>query len=819
VRRWSVVFKGFDPHKEGLREVLCTLGNGYFATRGAAPESVADNIHYPGTYLACGYNRLKTEIAGHIVENEDLVNLPNWLPLTFRIEGGDWFDPLVVELIDYHQELDMRKGMLSRTIRFRDKQNRITKIAERRFVSMASLHIAAIETTLTAENWSGKIEIRSALDGNVTNAGVLRYRRLSNKHLETLETAAIGEDGIFLKAKTSQSNIEVAQAARTQVFQKGVQLHPERHVVERPDYIAHQFSLELRESEGISVEKIVAFHTSRDKAVSECGEYARTLLSRTGRFERLEQKHVLRWDHLWRRFDMEIALNGHPRDNDRTATILHLHLFHLLQTISIHSMEMDVSIPARGWHGEAYRGHIFWDELFIFPLLNLRLPEITRSLLKYRYHRLREARAAAREAGFRGAMYPWQSGSTGREESQQIHLNPRSGRWKADNSRLQRHVNSAIAYNIWRYYEVTSDIEFLSFYGAEMMLDIARFWASATVYNPKSHRYEIHGVMGPDEYHDGYPDAEKPGIDNNAYTNVMAVWVLCRALDILKILPDDRRKELCEALAITDEEIVRWHEISRKMRIVFHGNGIISQFEGYDRLEELDWKKYRRRYGNIQRLDRILEEEGDTPNRYKVSKQADVLMLFYLFSAEELEWLFKRLGYEFNQDSIPRNIDYYLGRTSHGSTLSSVVHSWVLARSYRPGSWQLFCEALESDVADVQGGTTPEGIHLGAMAGTVDFIQRGATGIVTRNDVLWFNPCLPDEIAKLHMQIRYRMHSINIEVTHRKLKVEVLHSSLPPVNIGFRGRVFEMRAGEMREFLYSEEYQKPQDQIETVKAS
>ena len=632
MNRWTLNFRGFNPDEEGLREALCTLGNGYFATRGATAESVADGIHYPGTYLACGYNRLSTEISGRIVENEDLVNFPNWLPLTFRIEGGEWFDPLKVELLEYSQELDLKRGILSRIIRFRDKQDRITRVFLRRFVSMAAHHIAALEMALTTENWSGKIDIRTALDGNVVNSGVRRYGRLNNQHLEPVETGVIGEDGILLRVKTNQSQIQVAQAAKTQVFRDDIKLAPQRRNLERLGYIAQDLTLHMQKKQKVTIEKILCFYTSRDMAISDCSRYAQKHLARTSRFERLMQKHVRRWEHLWRRFDMEIVCSGRLGENERTAMILHLHIFHLLQTISIHSIDVDVGIPARGWHGEAYRGHIFWDELFIFPFLNLRLPQITRSLLKYRYHRLREARAAARQAGFRGAMYPWQSGSSGREESQQIHLNPRSGRWKPDNSRLQRHVNSAIAYNIWRYYEATSDIEFLGFYGAEMFLEIARFWASVAVYNAEWNRYEIRGVMGPDEYHDAYPGAEKPGVDNNAYTNVMAAWVLCRALIILEILPEDRRIELCEALEISDEEIALWNDISRNMRIVFHGNGIISQFEGYEELEEFDWQKYRSKYGNIQRLDRILEKEGDTPNRYKLSKQADVLMLFYLFS-------------------------------------------------------------------------------------------------------------------------------------------------------------------------------------------
>ena len=213
----------------------------------------------------------------------------------------------------------------------------------------------------------------------------------------------------------------------------------------------------------------------------------------------------------------------------------------------------------------------------------------------------------------------------------------------------------------------------------------------------------IRGVVGPDEYHDAYPGSERPGIDNNAYTNAMAAWVLWRAQDVLDALPEQRREELSHTLGLRREELERWDEISRKLFLPFHDDGIISQFEGYEELEELDWEGYRARYGNIQRLDRILEAEGDSPNRYKASKQADVLMLFYLLSADELRKLFDRLGYPFEYDTIPKNIEYYLARTSHGSTLSEVVHAWVLVRSDRERAWKLFSEALESDLLDTPG--------------------------------------------------------------------------------------------------------------------
>jgi alpha,alpha-trehalase len=491
--------------------------------------------------------------------------------------------------------------------------------------------------------------------------------------------------------------------------------------------------------------------------------------------------------------------------------VVHLYVFHVLQTTSTHTMTMalDAGAPARGWHGEAYRGHVFWDELFVFPMINLRLPKITKALLMYRYRRLEVARHLAREAGYRGAMYPWQSGSSGREESQELHLNPRSGRWITDRSHRQRHVNVAIAYNLYQYFQVSRDMEFMSFYGAEMMLEIARFWCSIATWNPQRERYEILGVMGPDEYHDGYPGVEEGGLNNNAYTNVMAVWVLKRAREVLQSLPEDVRTELRDKLDLTDEELALWEDIGRQMRLVFHGDGIISQFEGYENLEEFDWKGYRETYDDIQRLDRILEAEGDTPNRYKASKQADVLMLFYLLSAEELGEIFEELGYRFEYDTIPKNIDYYMQRTSHGSTLSRVVHAWVLARSDRPRSWDLFTEALKSDVSDIQGGTTPEGIHLGAMAGTVDQLQRGYTGIHTREDVLWFSPCLPRELRCLRLQIRYRHRLLELEIDHKALKVSGPQALEMPIRIGFDGQIHELAPGETLLFDLTEEKTNP----------
>lgn len=811
---WHWSYHDYQPEQEPLREALCTLGNGYFATRGAAPESAADGTHYPGTYLAGGYNRAKSEIKGRVIENEDLVNLPNWLPLRLRFADGDWLDLEQVELLDYRQTLAMRDGILLREIRLREPSGRETQLRQRRLVHMKDQHLAALETELTACNWSGAVEVVSALDGRVINAGVKRYRGLESKHLEPLASQSVDDDGIFLKMRTRQSRLEIALAARTRAYRgahggahdgahgtthSGDQrIALDAHVECEPDQITQRFQFRLEADQPVTIEKLVALYSSRDTATTECGQEARAAIGPLPRFQTLHESNALIWHQLWRRFDLEIDLRD--EDGGRTASILRLHIFHLLVTASPQVMDLDVGVPARGLHGEAYRGHIFWDELFIFPTLDLRLPEITRSLLMYRYRRLGAAREAAQAAGFRGAMYPWQSGSNGREESQRLHLNPRSGRWTPDETRLQRHVSSAIAYNLWQYFETSGDSEFLSFYGAEMLLEIARFWASIARHNQELDRYEIFGVVGPDEFHTGYPDREEPGLDNHAYTNLTATWVLWRALELPQYLPQERWSELTEQLHISADELQHWDSVSRKLRLCFHDDDIISQFEGFERLEELDWERYRKRYGDIQRLDRILEAEGDSPNHYKATKQADVLMLFYLFSTEELERLFARLGYRFDAEMIPRNIEYYSARTSHGSTLSRVVDAWVLARRDRPRSWSLFTKALQSDVADIQGGTTSEGIHLGAMAGTVDLIQRCYAGIEVRDQRLWLNPVLPEELKRLRFRLRYRGQTIELEVSHDLVRLRAISPETDAVRLSVDSEVFSLRASETHEF-------------------
>jgi alpha,alpha-trehalase len=806
MNEWELTYRGYRPHEEQLREALCTLANGYLGTRGAAPEAVADGVHYPGTYVAGLYNRLTSEVEGHQVENESTVNVPNWLPLTFRIDDGPWFSLDEVEVLDHEQTLELRRGVLVRKTRFRDRSGRETSLTQRRIVHMANEHLAALETAIRAENWSGTLTVRSGLDGSVCNHGVDRYRDLAARHLETLEVASPDPDTVLLRCRTVQSRVEVVEAARTKLWtdDHGEERVHRREVLE-DDRAFLELSVEVREGSYCRVEKVVALFTSRDPAISEPRGAALDAIGDAGSFEQLLERHVLEWGGLWQRY--EIAVEG----PERAAQVLNLHIFHLLQVASPNTIDRDVGTPARGLHGEAYRGHIFWDEVFVFPMLTYRVPEIARELLRYRYRRLTAARRAARQAGYQGAMFPWESGSSGREEAQQLHLNPESGRWLLDTTHRQRHINSTIVYNAWQFFQITHDIDFLAGSGAELAIEIARFWASIVTHDPIDDRYDILGVVGPDEFHVADPNWDGDGLRNNAYTNVMAAWVLTNIQHMLAPLPRIQRANLTDRLQLQRAELEAWDEISRKLRVPFH-DGVISQFEGYELLEEFDWVGYGRRYEDIHRLDRLLEAEGDDVNRYKVSKQADVLMLCYLLSFEELRDLFARLGYRLDDETLRRTTDYYTARTSHGSTLSRVVHSWVLARADRAASLDLFRESLETDLNDTQGGTTREGIHLGAMAASVDLLERGYSGMEVREGVLRFGPRLPDGISHVQFRIYYRHRWITVSLRGDAVTLQSEPTDLGPVDIGYHDRIEQLAPGGSLQFQprsHSEQYSDP----------
>jgi trehalose/maltose hydrolase-like predicted phosphorylase/beta-phosphoglucomutase-like phosphatase (HAD superfamily) len=791
---WKLVYEGFDPAHEGHREALTTLGNGYMATRGAAPEQRGGEIHYPGTYLAGVYNRLASVVQGQRTVDEHMVNIPDWLHLDLRIESGAWWSEGGLKLRRERRTLDLKCALLTREALLEDDAGRRLQLVQRRLVSMAEPHLAVLETVLTADGWSGSVSVRSGCDTAVTNSNVPEDARLSTRHLTNVQVAendaGPGAVELSVQVQTSQSRIGIALALRTEVS------GPANSSFEQLGGLyAHRIEVPVGDRTAVTVTKTVAVASSRDHAVSSPLSAAKAVLARSDGFETLLAEHDRAWSLLLAPF---IIGSDAP---SQAQLILNLHVFHLLQTLTTHTAELDAGVPARGLHGEGYRGHVFWDELFVLPVLNSRLPSLARELIDYRWRRLGTARDAARAAGLRGALFPWQSGSDGTEQTPRLLYNKLSGHWMPDYSHLQRHVGLAVAYNAWQYFEATQDRGWLTQHGAELIVDVARLFASMAGYDATDDRFHLRGVMGPDEYHTGNPGDPGGGLDDNAYTNIMAAWVFDQAGWIMRSVQGFDMEDLRARLGITAAEVASWARLSRRMYVPFHEDGIISQFAGYGALRELDWDHYRRSYRNIERLDLILEAEGDSPNHYRLAKQADVLMLLYVLGEDQLLAFLDRLGYTVTAGQMAATVDFYLARTAHGSTLSRVAHASVLAQRDPEQAWATFREALDADLDDTQGGTTSSGIHLGAMAGSIDVVQRSFAGLRITRDALDFMPRLPVELRRVNFQVRYRDQLLSVQLAPDRLLVSAAPGDAAPVLVRVGPQKVLLRAGEQHEFL------------------
>ncbi|MBN1652078.1 MAG: beta-phosphoglucomutase family hydrolase [Bacteroidales bacterium] len=772
---WSIAYHDYDISKEKSRESLLTVGNGYFGTRGAMEEIDADEKHYPGTYIAGLYNRLKSPVGDRLIENEDFVNTPNWTSIRFKIDNGDWWAYKTAKFSQYTKKLCLKTGVFSKEFIVDLADGKKIKIASARFASMDNPHLAVLKYTVTPLNFSGKITFQSGIDGAIENRGVNRYNSLNQKHLQPVSQSA-KDNFVQVITQTVQSKIEIAVSQKLSLAINGESTSTNSTPILKDGQAFAEFSVLVKENECVSHEKITSIYTSKDLGIVNCITSSENDLTQSESFDQMFTAHKKAWDKLWDTYDIQI-------DGDRLSQkLIRLHTYHMLASASPHNVNIDASVTARGLHGEAYRGHIFWDELFILPFYTLRSPEISKSLLMYRYRRLAEAKKYAKEYGYKGAMFPWQSGSDGREETQIVHLNPLTGEWGDDYSSLQRHVSLAIAYDIWEYYNSTNDTSFMEEAGTEMFLEICRFWVSKAKKDERTGRYSIDQVMGPDEFHEHAKNSPNGGLKDNAYTNIMVSWILEKSKSILSGISCSIEEDILIKLGIKHEELLLWETISKKLNLLISEDGIIAQFDGYFELKELDWDAYREKYKNIYRMDRILKAEGKSADDYKLAKQADTLMTFYNLPEDEVNTILKRLNYELPSDYLSKNLHYYLNRTSHGSSLSRVVHGQLAQLIHDEAlSWELYKEALGSDFVDIQGGTTGEGVHTGVMASTVMLAISTYAGVNLHGEMLEIDPRLPKHWTKIafkitfkgvHYQFTITPDSIDIQ-TDKKVKVKI----------------------------------------------
>ncbi|MDR0297916.1 MAG: glycoside hydrolase family 65 protein [Streptococcaceae bacterium] len=777
---WILKYEGLA---EGTRsygqESLMTLGNGFLGWRGAPIFSSFSEDHYPGLYAAGVFNQTTTEVSGHDVKNEDMVNLPNPQLVRIFVDGEQvLFDK--EQVVKRESWVDFEHGTQhdSYTVRL---AKGLIKFDSKKVVDPLKFHAFGFELTIKA-GFDGNLRIDSLIDGTVLNQNVARYRAFDSKEFNVVSIS-----DRLLTAKTRTTDIEIAVAAKS--FLNG-KLMTQADSGDSEQLLETE-TLALVANEEIKFEKIIVVATSYE--TNNPSDFARKGVESLPLSE-LTEHNAAYWQKVWAEGDIVVE----DSDNPDLQRMVRMNVFHIRQAAQhAANQHLDASVGSRGLTGEGYRGHIFWDEIFVIPYYAANDPETARDVLQYRIKRLKAAQENATIDGEKGAMFPWQSGLTGDEQSQFIHLNTVNNEWEPDNSRRQRHVSLAIVYDMWIYTQLTGDFSLLNEGGLEVLLETTKFWLNKTEFSEEDGRYHISGVMGPDEYHEAYPGTEEGGITDNAYTNLMLIWSLNWLLSLPKN-PVIVLEEAARATNFDDELAQKAYDVAHKLALEIDENGVIAQYKGYFSLKEVDFAAYTEKYGDIHRIDRLLKAEGLSPDDYKVAKQADTLMTIYNLGAEHMEMLVKQLGYSLPEDWLKKNRDYYLARTVHGSTTSRPVFAGIaVTLGEHTDALPDLMTAIGSDYYDIQGGTTAEGVHIGVMGETLEVIQNEFAGVVLRDGKISVHPHLPNSWSRLKFTQKFRGALLTIDISQQLISI----TADKVVDVDIYGQTFRLTANVLQTFV------------------
>jgi beta-phosphoglucomutase len=708
---WILIEPEFIPEKLHSRETIFTIGNGYLGTRGSFEEGYIRGL--PATFIHGVYDHVP-------VVYTELANCPDWLPLVLSIDGDKFrFDQ--GEILRYDRQLDLRQGILSRSVRWRSPSGKTIDINLERFASLADQHVLGQRCQVTPVDFDGMIEIQASINGYPENQGF--------NHWEAIDQGKT-EQGIWLHSRTRGSRIDIGMAARMVI--SGTEAALQVHTAPGYPTLSVTFLATLQET--VTVEKVVTVFTSRE--ISPPVPAAQEKLAHLPDYITLQQANAQAWDEVWEYSD--IAISG----DSKAAFAVRYNLFQLLIAAPQHDEQ--VSIPAKTLSGFGYRGHIFWDtEIFILPFFIFTQPALARNLLSYRWHTLNGARRKASHYGYQGAMFAWESAVTGDEVTPRWSL---PSDFYGEDIRIwcrdhEIHISSDIAYAVWYYWQASGDDEWMQRCGAEIILDTAVFWQSRVEFNCEQDRYEIRGVIGADEYHEF--------VHNNTFTNRIVQWHLEKAVSVYAWLHEnfpERAEELEDKLQLTGEIKSQWEDIAAKMWIPYDSTtGLIEQFEGFFQLKDINLHDYEPRTQSIQGILGIEET-----NKCQVLKQPDVLMLLYMM---------RELGdFPYNQKSLQANWDYYAPRTdiSYGSSLGPAIHA-ILASDLgkRAEAYERFMEAAMIDLEDRRGNSA-DGIHGANAGGIWQAVVFGFGGIKLRDSQPVAHPHLPQGWTGLKFKLHWR---------------------------------------------------------------
>jgi len=450
-------------------------------------------------------------------------------------------------------------------------------------------------------------------------------------------------------------------------------------------------------------------------------------------------RHEAAWQEYWKCSD--ILIEG----DDEAQRAIRYNLYQL--RISVNPHDSRFSIAAKGLTGFGYHGHVFHDtEIYMLPYFTYVHPEIARNLLLYRYHLLPAAYEKARENGFEGAQYPWESTLDGKEATPDVIIHPETKELiPIPNGRIELHITADIAYAVNQYWFVTGDNEFMRDYGAEIVLSTAQFWASRAEWHAEQHEYEITDVIGPDEWHEH--------VNNNFYTNYMAKENIQSALVLLqwlRLTAPDKAMELTHKLHLTAELLDQWRDVAEHLRLPQDKeSGLFEQFDGFFQLEPLDQAQYKGRRASYQAILGL-----EATKRYRIIKQADVLALITLFRQQ------------FDPKVKQVNWDYYYPITDHdyGSSLTPALHIMLACELEKLDmAYELFQKGVLVDLEDRRGNTF-EGIHEACCGAVWQAVVMGFAGLEVTEDGYTTHPRWPDGWTRLAFTFLHKGQPVFVDL-------------------------------------------------------
>jgi kojibiose phosphorylase len=705
---WLVIEDSFESERQHQKETIFTIGNGYLGTRGSFEE---------------GYPEEKSATLIHGVFDfipiffSELANSPNWINFELLINGKR-FRLDLGQVISYRRWLDLRNGVLHRFVRWQSPSGEVIELKIERFASLNDVHVLALRYELTPINFSGSIELRSGLSGYIDTE--------SWAHWDWQDQGRIGSQSAFLQLQTRATQIQLDEAFHINVFGAQRINYEYWDPANAPTLVA---KIEAIEGIPVIAEKLVSVYTSRDLEDPRQAALDKLAQAVQAGYQRIRAANDSAWAKEWQYCN--ILIEG---DDEADLSLRHS-LFQLLIAAPRHDEQ--VSIAAKTLSGFGYRGHAFWDtEIFVLPFFIFTRPQIARNLLLYRYHTLPGARRKAQTNGYLGAMYAWESAATGDETTPRWLPTTGVDLIRVYCGDIEHHITADVAFAVMQYWRVTADDEFMCDYGAEIVLDTARFWGSRVEWNESKGYYEITNVIGPDEYHEG--------VDNNAYTNLLARWNLKSALEVLAWLKKEqpaKLEELESRLDINEDLLDHWRWVIQKIYTGFKPeSGLFEQFEGFFGLKHVNLSDFEPRHQSMQAL---LGIQG--VQEYQIIKQPDVLMLLYL------------LGDEFSERVLKTNLDYYTPLTdlSYGSSLGPAIQAILTSRTGDiQAAYRQFIHAARTDLANARGNTA-DGIHAATAGGLWQAAVFGFGGLAVDEQHPEVHPLLPPGWKRLRFRIQY----------------------------------------------------------------